>query len=596
MSKKQRKRQPTLASKNRFRTYLPHVFSVLVFLIAGMYVTYPLIFHLGNSITGYGDELNYAWIYSWNIHALLSGNIMHLFDTPIFYPYHIGLADSDPNLVTSFMAIVPLLLLKQPIVVVNFTVISSIVFVGISLYALVYYLTRNVFVSIFSGMMVIFSPAFLSFYVHIQMFAIEFVPLSVLFYLIFLSSQRTRYLILSLIFFLLQTYNNFIAGYFILFSYALFSIFFYLNEKKVARSLLTKKHILAFIVSLLLILPIMQPYFAVSKNFHYVRDIRDTIHFALQPEDFLYSSQFSRIAPFLNNLPINKQSQNDEFKPGFPGITFSILIIITAIIGLRKRKKIAYVGSFFALAVIGFVLSLGPFLHLGRVTIHHPFPIPLPYALFYYILPGFQGFRNSARWEMLFLISMAIVCAMVLNFIFKKCAMRWQIVLYTFLTISCIAEFAFPMMFKAVPTTRNFPKYEYWLATTLKDTTIIELPLYNWNMFPYANIEFWRMYYSTLHFRKTVNGGGGFTPPPWQEMAYTMDTSIPSQDSVKKIKDLGITYLIIHEDEFTKMHNDKYQLNGKIVKSGNEVLTELKKNTSLHLVRQFNNDYIFEVH
>ncbi|MGI8419346.1 MAG: hypothetical protein ACR2LN_01740 [Candidatus Levyibacteriota bacterium] len=577
------------------RHFILTIFAFFLFVLAGVIITYPLISHMGEYITGYGDELNYAWIYNWAIHSLLSGNILNLYDTNIFYPYHIGLADSDPNLVTSFLAIIPLLLIKQPIVVVNFTVFSSIILVGFSLYLLAYYLTKNFYAAMLAGIIVIFSPAFLSFYVHIQMIAVEFVPLSLLFFLHFFKTKKTKFLFISLIFFLLQTYNNFIAGYFILFSYVIILAFAWFKDHKQVLVLMEKKNIILFIFSIVLLIPIMYPYYAVSKEFHYVRDIRDTIHFALQPEDYFYSSSFTKLQPLLNSLPFNRISQNNEFKPGFPGVVFFLLGIFVFIFGWQKRNKITYFSSFLTIAITGLILSLGPFLHLGRVTIHKPFPIPLPYAAFYYLLPGFQGFRNSARWEMLFLLAMAILIALFLHYFLKKYSLWKQTIVYCFLIVSCISEYNFPMRFFTVPAVKNFPAVEQWLTTTPMEATIIEVPLYNWNMFPYANIEFWRMYYSTIHFRRTVNGGGGFTPPAWQKMAYSLDATFPSEESLKIIKHMKVKYIIVHAKEFDQLHVDKYKINHKILPSGKELINELLKDKSIHLIKRFNNDYVFQI-
>lgn len=589
-----------------------------IFLLAGIFISYPLFFHLGDVVTGFGDELNYAWMYNWVIHVILSGNIWHLYDTNIFYPYNIALSDSDPNLITSILALIPVVLTKEPISAVNFTIISSIIFLGFSVYLLTFYLTKNYFASLLSGLLVIFSPAYLSFYAHLQMLAVEFVPLAILFFFRFLESYKTKYWIVSLLFFVAQTYNNFLAGYFILFSYGI--ILFYSlrdsglrrNDKKISgndrvkrgsarkgrndkTTIFNAKNIAFFILALVVLVPIMLPYYAVSKEFHYVRDLRDSIHFAIQPEDMLFSSNFSRLYEQINALPFNKISQNEEFKPGYVGFVFSILTIAVLFFMIKQFKKQTWINrSFFTIAVLGFVLSLGPVLHLGRHTIHEPFVIPLPYSLFYYLIPGFQGFRNSARWEMLFIISIAVLVSMCLNTWLEKSSQRKKIIVYILLFIGVVSEFNFPMHFEKVDRVKEFPKVYSWLAASPQQTKIIELPIYNWNM-PYGVIEYKRMYYSTIHFRRTVNGGGGFTPPPWEKMAYELDASFPSEKAVQRIQDMGVDYLIIHTDEYDKMNKDRFTSNHHLVPNGDAVLKGLAKNKDVKLVKRFGKDFVFEV-
>jgi hypothetical protein len=129
----------------------------------------------------------------------------------------------------------------------------------------------------------------------------------------------------------------------------------------------------------------------------------------------------TRLEPLLIKLSrIDSYPKNAEFKTGYIGLAFSILSLFTLIYFIRRKEKNMYFNPFIITALIGLVLSLGPFLHINRQTIHHPFPIPLPYALFYYIAPGFQGFRNSARWEMLFVLCMAVAIAILLNRLLKN--------------------------------------------------------------------------------------------------------------------------------------------------------------------------------
>lgn len=567
-----------------------------IFFLSTVFITYPLVFHMGDLVTGFGDELNYAWMFNWVIHVLISGNILSLFDTNIFYPYNIALSNSDPNIITSILSIPSFLLIKEPIAVVNFALISSIFLLGFSIYQLSYYLTKDFFASILSGILVIFSPAVLSFYVHIQMLAIEWVPYSILFILIFTRTKKLKYLVVSLLFFLIQVYNSFIPGYFILFSYIIIYFFTWIYDKRQAYKLITKRHILLLLIACATIIPIVYPYVKVSKEFNYIRDIKDTAHFAIQPEDFLYSSSFSRFHGYLNNLPFNKTSQNGEFKPGYLGITFSLLTIFTLYYFVKnfKKKHIA-LNSFVCIAIIGFVLSLGPVLHLGRRTIHEPFVVPLPYAVFYYILPGFQGFRNSARWEMLLVLGMSIAIAVGISNIFKKSNLKFKNVVYIILIALTILEFNFPMKLEKIEQVRDFPEVYNWLSTTSSGTKNVEFPIYHWSMLPYSNIEFSRMYYSTVHFRKTVNGGGGFTPPPWVKMMFYLDADFPSDKSIRMLKNIGINYVIVHKNEYNMLYKDNYTIEGIKFPHGDTVVKVLEKKGEIKKIKKFNTDYVYEI-
>ncbi len=578
----------------RFKTIRLMLISFFIYSALAIYITYPLIFHMDDMATELVDQLLIAWIHNWVIHSL-STNPLSLFDANIYYPFHNTLAYSDLFITSSLLAFIPLKFIGQPITANNFTLISSLIFLGFSLFLLTFYLTRDYFASLLSGILVILSPAVLSNYIHIQMLAIQWVPLSILFFLIFIKLKKSKYLALSLFFFILQAYNSFLPGYFIAFSFIIIFTYNFLHNKKKTRELITKKNFLIIFITFILIIPITIPYYSVSKEFNYVRDIRESIHNALQPEDLLYSSGFSRLHNLLNSLPFNRISQNNEFKPGFLGFIFSFLTIFALYYFVKNFKNNdKFLTSFITIGLVGLILSLGPALHLGRQTIHKPFPIPLPYALFYYILPGFQGFRNSARWEMLFILSMSVTIAIVLHKVFKKKSLKTRSIIYTFLILGTIIEFNFPMHFMKIPQVGEFPKVYSWLATTPPDTRIIEMPIYTWNM-PYVSSDNMREYYSTIHFRKMVNGASGFSPPPWQELVVEIIKEFPSQKTIVKLRQMKINYIIIHKSEYDKIYKDNFTIKKHRIPSGQNIIKKLSENNEVKLIKHIENDYVYQL-
>ena len=571
------------------------IFAFFLFLISSIYITYPLIFHLGNFTTGFGDEMLLAWIHKWVIHELFT-NPLNLFNATIFYPFTNSLAYSDIFLTGSLLTALPVFFVGQPIAANNITIISSLTLLGFSIYLLSYYLTKDFLASLLAGVILIFCPAILNFTVHIQLLEIYWVPLAILSFLHFLETNKKKYLLLTLLFFLLQTYNSFLPGYFILFSLSIILLVKWIENKKIIKQILIPQNLFLLFGTLLLLLPIMIPYFQVSHEFHYVRDIRDTIHFALQPEDLLYPSSATRLQQILRELPFNQHSQNDEYTAGYVGFIFSILIITSFAFVIKNWKKNTYaIKSFFIIAITAIILSLGPLLHLGRHTIHSPFPVPLPYLAFYYLFPGFKGFRDSGRWEILFILTMAIVSAIVLQKLLTRVSCQKKILIYALLLISILAEYNFPMHFKQMPQTQSFPKVYTWLSTTPMNTRIVEMPIYNWNMFPYASQEQIRDYYNTVYFRKTMNGASGFSPPPWQITVTGLLKTFPDKKSINSLKRIGINYIVVHKKEYDKLNADHYKVDSVRIKSGNQVVNLLKQDKSVSLTKQFDNDYVFRI-
>ncbi len=572
------------------RQSLKALLAFFFFSALSVYITYPLVFHMGDMATRNGDELVIAWIQNWVIHIITSGKIVSLFNANLYYPFHNTFAYSEALITSSIISLIPFELSKQPLVVVNITFISSLILLGFSLYLLSFYLTKSFLPSLLSGVLVIFSPDVLDKTAHLQIMAIEWVPLAILFFIVFINTQKTRHLVISLVFFLMQTYNSFLPGYFIVFSYAIIFLYFYFSDKEKAKAIISRKNIALVLFSFLLVVPIAIPYYQVSYEFHYVRDIRDTIHFALQPEDFLYAGSTSRLHSLLLKIPYIKQvSPVGEIKPGFIGFIFTILSLYSLWIFVKNfRKNNTYINLFSIIALTGLLLSLGPALHLNRQTIHKPFPILLPYGLLYYLIPGFKGIRDTERWEMLFIVGIAVVIAMVMQKLLRNYAVSKRMLVYLFLFAGVIAEFKFPLQLYNVPPVNNFPKVYSWLSTTPQDTKIIILPIYNWGMWPHTAQEIWREYFGTIEFRKMVNGYSGFSPPPWQHLVEDLYQNFPRGNTVMTIKKLGINYIIVDKKEYDSLWFEK-----RTSMSGAEVIDVLQKNPSVRLIKKSGSDYVF---
>lgn len=556
----------------------PIVFALIIFFLSAVYITYPLVFHLNNYVTGFGDELLIAWIQNHAIFSILH-NPLGLFNGNIFYPYQNTIAYSDLFLTSGVMSLIPVYLFKEPITAVNFTLFSSVFILGFSVFSLSYYLTRNFFASFVSGLLVIFSPAILDKKVHLQILTIYWVPFAVISFLHFIKTKKSKWLVVAMFLFIAQTANSFLPGYFLVFFFAVYLIVLFIKDRRKLNLFIQKKNLLILFISFLILLPIVIPYFKVSSDFNFKRDIRDSIHFALQPEDMFVAGNDSKMVKLLpQNLRIDK-FHNGEIKPGFLGLAFSALVLGSIVYFLKKKKKSLTEVSLFATGILGLITSFGPAMHWGRVTIHHPFPIPLPYALFYYLLPGFSGFRNSARWEMLFILCLAVLIAIMLTNLLKKVETKKRLIIYCLLAIVIIWEFNFPMKFYNVTPISNFPKVYRYLSAINKPA--IFMPVCNWNDKCGAE-EFWRVYYSTDGFPRMINGTSGFSPPVWQKRIQEINNTFPSDKSLSLINEEGVEYVVFESNTWQKY-------------GYKNILDELRTNNRLRLIKQFDKTYVFRL-
>jgi hypothetical protein len=572
-----------------------HVLIFCYFVLASLVITYPLIFHMTNRLPGLGDELLITWIMNWNIHAFLT-DPMNIFQANIFYPYHNTLAYSDVFFTASIIGFIPSLLVNQPAFIFNFTLLFSLVTLGFCTHLLVEHLTGNNFAGIISGTLIAFSTFTMTRLPVVQLIGIAWVSLSLLFYFLFLEKKQFKYLFGTAVFFLIQIYNSFLPGYFLLLCYSCITLV-YLIKKKISPIIFLNRNV--FLLGLLVIvfsIPLIIPYLSVSKEVSFHRDIRDAIHFGNRPEYSLYPSDKTRLKVRLSKT-FYAHDKGPYIYEGYIGFSFLMLLFFLIFYFLFIKRK--FLGTpfiaFSVIAISAYILSLGPAFQWGGKVLKIPFIIPLPYALFYYLVPGFNGMRNSARWEFLALFALSILIGIVLADAWRKQKVFVQFILTGIICLVTILEYPLPLPLEKVAEKEEFPMIYSKVANLPQNKAIIELPLYSWRMAPFASQEFLREYYTTSHFRKMVNGYSGFSPPEWEEQAEMLMQSFPERKTLHHLKSIGVHYIILHQAEYERLEKIPFIDRKREVPSWSTLHTTLEGNSDVTLLYHKDGEYIYEL-
>jgi hypothetical protein len=430
---------------------------------------------------------------------------------------------------------------------------------------------------------------------HIQLLGLAGIPLSLLFFFLYIEKKQFRYVIGSAIFFLAQIYNSFLPAYFLAFTYLVFLVYFFFKDRKLMPLFLNKRIALLVIITLACVLPIALPYFRVSKEFNYVRDIRDAIHNGNRLEYFLSPTPYTRLQSFLTNAFY----KNDKGPFGYDGyLGWGIVLLGLNAIGwrvLRRKAPHKYFDPFLYTGLVGFILSLGPAFQWHGHVIKHPFLIPLPYGLFYYIIPGFKGLRNSGRWEMLFVFCVAVLVGLTFAFLSQKLAKKWRIFACFIICFLTLLEFQGPYHLYKMPSIYVDPVQQY-IKNLPPGTAYIEMPIFDWNMFSYAYLELPRIYKSSLHFKKIVNGASGFSPPEWGVWVRAYLREFPSDKTINHLKSIGVTHVVLEKDLFDLLQKDNYMLAPAVPAMMWEGVQEkLKQYPNIILEKQIGNTYIYRI-
>lgn len=490
--------------------------ALLIFISLTAIVTWPLVLNLDTKIIDQVDGLLITWIMNWDIHALTSG--VNIFNANIFYPYTKTLAFSDYHLLGAVIALPFVKIFGEPLLAFNINFLLGFILSGFSIYLLVKYITKDYLAALFCGILFAFSPIHLNYLAHLQIFSIWPVVLAILFLL------QKRFWSFGIVLVICGLQSPLLV-YFLI---AVLTIFYLLNLTNLSN--LIKPIFIATIVLGFLLLP----FFLVSREWHYVRPINDAIHFSLQ-------------IPDLVNWP------RDGGARMWPGIITTIFVIclIRQIGPIWRQKHFKFFGI---LAVVSFVLALGPALHIFQNTVRLWFlpGIPLPYAILYYLVPGFSGFRTPSRWIVLCLIALVVLIGIYLKGRINK-------KIFVILAVLVLFEVSRPMKFYDVPKVRDFPEEQVWLSKNYMGSSIIQFPIYGW-WDSELKVETTREYYSTIHWHPMYNGYSGFSPKEWEDNVKWLQREFPSEVSINFLKSKGIKLVVVSSKIYEIQEDSKLKV------------------------------------
>lgn len=573
--------------------FVKHFLAFLYFTVASIYLTFPLISILDTHVSGKVDELYVTWILNWNIHSILNSPLS-LFTGNTYYPFGDSIAFSDPYISSSLIALIPVSITQQPIIAYNINLITSFAFLGFSTYLLVYFLNRDHFSSLVAGTVFGFSTYLLPKLGHLQILTCYWIPLSILSYFAFIKFKKFKYFVLTLLFFYLQFLNSFQPAYFILLVLIIITTSEIITKRRKLAFFINKKTFFSMLLTFIFCMPIIYPYYKVSNLYGYTRDIRETIHTANRPEHFLYGFGRSYVVPPIRDLLY--KSPGPYLYDGYRGAVSILLTICVISYALYKRSRAGRNFLIFvSIGIATYIISLGPALQFAGRVIKDPFMIPLPYALLYYLAPGFKGFRNSGRWEMYEIFAFCVAIGLFLGILLKSRSLLTKSVVCVSLCFLVLLEATVPFKYYEIRNKNTLPNVYSFIQKT-DNPIIAEFPIYNWNMLPYSFEENERLYYSTFHFKKTLNGGGGFSPQPWQEMIVNLASTFPKDESIQKLKAVGVNYIIVHEREFDELHNEKYKVLDYSIPNSKMVKDMLSENKSVKFIGTFDEiDSVYQI-
>lgn len=476
----------------------------VLYTVLTLIFTYPVAFS-ENMVPGEGDVFQFLWFF-WSVKTSLLSLTTPYYSPMIFYPSGVSLAFSGITILNS-AASIPLQIAFGLVNAYNIIWISSFILSGCGMFLLVKYLTDDTKAAFVSGLIFMFCPyRFAHALGHMNLISTQWIPLYILYLNKTVDEKKLSNALLASLFLLLNALSCY---YYLIYMFTftlIYLLYNELNNKNIFKIDVVKRVGIMAISFIFVVSPFLYPLFkemfaSKSEYMYYggfVEYSADLLAFFVP--SVLHPVFKDIVSPLYANF-----TGNYAESIVFAGYT---VIIISAYTFLKLKTKEV---KFWSLsAAIFFVLSLGPILHLrGLFSFaieNYTVYIPLPYAILMQI-PLFSLARVPSRWDVLVMLSLAVLCGYGLSSIFKSRKsdqFNKKNPIFVLVTVLILVEFLsvpYPIIDAEVPV------FYKEIANDQENYAIIEVP----NIISTMTLPEY-MYYQTVHGKKLVNGYTSRTP------------------------------------------------------------------------------------
>lgn len=433
-----------------------------------------------------------------------------------FAPDKNTLAYSDLFLTSSVLTLPLRPFTDSPIFVFNFALILGFLLTCITSFLLFEYLFKDIWVTILATVLFNFSGFHLSYLPHLHTFSLWLMLASIYFFLRFRNENKIVLLHLFFITLTMQLAESIFPAYLTFFTCA-FIFFFGGKNHPDYKSIL--KDIKQIFKTTLIYLPVwillLFPYLKLQLTFpEATRPIRDAAHFSLGLEEIV--TKYHSLT-LLILLPLSILL-NKNFKKNLNLLSWKIILLFSTMMSLGPVLKI-------------FGSNLRP---LGLL-------IPLPYTLFYYLFPGFTGFRTPSRFIILALLAATILVGYNLQSVFAKLKVKTKLIFILLILSFLFVEADLPL--KGYPVNINMHPVYQEVKSLPETAVILELPIKLWNM-PDHEIESVRSLYTLSHNHRRLGGFSGFATNDWVDLVEKINAYGLNSENIEKLRLLGVTHII----------------------------------------------------
>jgi len=565
--------------------FVPSFFIALTFIC-----TFPLILKIKSVIPGtYTTDESFAWLaYFWWLKYAVTHHLAVMYNSIIAVPFGIDMGKQVLHPVWNFLC-VWLSVFTGNVAAYNIQVLLSFILSGITMFYLVFALTKDKFSSLFAGIIYAFCPYhFARAWQHLSLANIQWMPLYILTLIKLQEHPKHKNLFLSIGAIFLVISFEFHYSYFMYITSGLFLIYCLVFYKKVDTRYwrFLKMTLLIMAAGGVLIMSTAAGQ-SIKKVIFEKKTIQPLAWNLVRPFDDLF---FQSARPLSYFLPATAHPVFGGFTEQFIGSSLyggsltehtlylgwvPMILAFVAFKAWRRNRKAQrqspksgdspfvrenfYIGFFIFLAIASWLFSQPPWWQIFGIKIY------MPSFFMYKILPMFRAY---CRFGIVLMLTVAVLAGFGLKYILERFkSSRSKAAIAVLFCGAVLFEFWNWPPYKVIDVS-SFPAVYSWLAEQSADTVVAEYPLDADS--PNEMFKF----YQTKHGKKIINGTN---PGTYAHKVAQEIRDLSKSDTAGILKWMGVKYVIVHRAEF--------QDTG-IIAEQNE-LVRIPANPGLKLMRSF---------
>lgn len=503
---------------------------VLAYLAAALAVTWPLALHLTDrlgALQGPGDPYLNLWILGWGLRAWTTdpGGVFagRVFDANIFYPAENTLAYSDHFLLQS-LALSPLYLVTgNAVLCYNVLLVASIAASGVAMHVLTRAVTGSTSAALLAGLAWACWPYRTAHLLHIQLQALYFMPVALLFVHRLVAGRRWSDAFALGASAALQAMASVYYGLMTGIVVAVAAVVLAVTTGQWRSRRLWTRMAAAAALAVALVLPVTLPYVRSQQAEGFGRTMFEASNHSAGATSFVQVPPTNLVYGTTGLLAPRPPRPGTRDRSGVEHWLFPGLVVI-ALAGMGigqnwRRDASPLVLSALALTLVGLFLSLGPE------------GVRSAYALLHDHVYGFQAIRAPARFAVIGMLGLTLLAALGI----RGVRVRRPTFALLLLVASGLEYVNLPLpLAVAPPATTDVGQ---WLKNAPEPGAVLHLPL----TMDLENTPF--MVQSLEHGRSIVNGYSGQRPAFYSAVVEAL-ADMPSPDALATLKELDIRYVV----------------------------------------------------